>query len=54
MTGYKKIDNDGQNVVFVANDVSENVGVVPVAEVAAGESERNPKEKRYSNRGCAL
>lgn len=36
------IVNDGQNVVFVANDVSENVEVVSVATVGAGEG-GNPK-----------
>ena len=38
----QKPDNDGQNVVFVAGDVGENVEVVSIAAVDEGEkSKRN-------------
>lgn len=39
------VDNDDQNVVFVVNDVGENVGVVTVAAVAAEEGGKSKKDR---------
>ena len=41
----QKTDNDDQNVVFVTNDVGENVEVVSVAAVVAGEGGKSKKNR---------
>jgi hypothetical protein len=41
----KKIDNGHQNVVFVVNDVNENVEVVSVSAVVAGEGGKSKKNR---------
>lgn len=39
------MDNDDQNVVFVVNDVGENVEVGSAAAVAAGEGGKSEKNR---------
>lgn len=46
------MDNGHQNVVFVVNDVGENVEVVSVAAVDAGEAVGNPKRSGKATVAC--